>query len=257
MSRTIRRLTTICGLLAVVGTLARLLERQKREDADTRPVHAPPTPEPSRSDRPPVYIRMFGTFELSVRGRALRTGMRFGRELLAYLLLHPDGDTMARIVATIWPDLPTPNATERFRNALKSLRRCLRDASGIEDLEVVVWDGQRYRPDLRHLDADLWRFESALAAVQDARSRDAEIAALRAAIGLYTGKLLDGYEQEWTGPPRLSQQQRAVDAYARLGELHGVGPVASPFRLGLAAIDQTRITGIACPQPVTQVGTGP
>lgn len=168
----------------------------------------------------PIHIQMLGSYTINARGAVIRTGMRNGRELLAYALLNPGATTMDRIVETLWPDTPARRADERFWNALRALRRCLRDASGISDLDVLDWDGERYQLNRDHIDTDLWYFQAALAAARDATDAEIQLAALQAAVEHYEGNLLEDYAYDWLETDRQELRRRALDALSRIADLH-------------------------------------
>lgn len=182
-----------------------------------RAVDADPAP-PNTDAR--IHIQMLGSYTITARGAVVRTAMRNGRELLAFALLNPGATTMERIVETLWPDTPARRADERFWNALRALRRCLRDASGIADLDVLDWDGERYQLNRDHIDTDLWHFQAALAAARDATDPDIELAALEAAAGHYQGNLFEDYAYDWLETDREELRRRALDALSRIADLH-------------------------------------
>ena len=70
-----------------------------------------------------MSVRLLGPPSISVNGEPIRTGLRRkARELLAALLLHPDGLTVDAAVDILWPDADPTRGVERFRTVVGNLR---------------------------------------------------------------------------------------------------------------------------------------
>ncbi len=95
----------------------------------------------------------------------------------------------------------------------------LRDAAGLE-AAVIDYLGERYQAETDLIDCDVWRFQTALTDLTGATDDHAAIAALERATAGYSGDLVDGAFYEWAQPAREDLRRRAVDAAARLAELH-------------------------------------
>jgi DNA-binding SARP family transcriptional activator len=95
-------------------------------------------------------------------------------------------------------------------------------AHALERLHAGIIDraGERYQADPAVLHCDLWRFQAALADATAATEDPAVIAALQRATAAHAGDLVDGTYYEWAEAPREDLRRRAVDAAARLAELH-------------------------------------
>ncbi len=110
-------------------------------------------------------------------------------------------------------------SAERAKDALRSLRQALQAATGQAGATVVELIGDRWRvnPDL--VDADVWRFQAALAAVAAATDERARLDALTRAAAAYGGTLLEGAGYDWAEAAREELRRQAADVAGRLGEL--------------------------------------
>ena len=173
-----------------------------------------------------VEARLFGQFELLVRGRPIQRwrGNR-GRILLAFLLLHRSRPlTRDELGGVFWPDAAAGVVRNRLHVALYGLRKDLR---ALTDHPIVV-HGQRGFS--IHAGIDLWldteEFDKALAAArrQSPGRSEGALARYETAIELYRGELLaDAPFEEWA----LLHRERL-----RLQHLEALGQVA---RLRFAA----------------------
>jgi DNA-binding SARP family transcriptional activator len=169
--------------------------------------------------RPLVTVRLLGAYQIQARDTVVGQGLRVSaRELLAYMLVHPDGVTIEQAVEALWPDTALGKERQQFWNALGNLRSVLRQASGHPG-KAIVHEHGRYRPEPGLFAVDLWRFQQAIARARDAGDDDAATAALRAAADAYGGGLLDGEPYGWAEPVRRALRDQAVDALSRLAEL--------------------------------------
>jgi DNA-binding SARP family transcriptional activator len=174
------------------------------------------------SDAPrPVRVRLLGPMRIEVSGVEVRKGLRgAAREFFALLLIHPEGVDVEVAAEALWPDAPPPRGVERLRTALGNLRTTLRNATGIEKAVVVSYAAGRYQVQLDLVDADLWRFQTALAAAADAGEPAARTAALQQVVEAYDGDLAEGERYGWAEPLREDLRRRALDAAAKLADLH-------------------------------------
>jgi DNA-binding SARP family transcriptional activator len=183
-----------------------------------------------------VQVRLLGPMQIATKTGEVRTGLRASaRELLAYYLVHPDGASLEQAVDAMWPDTQLGRERERFWTALGNLRSVLRKATGTTELKAIQRDGIRYRVDPDVFAVDLWRFQSALAAARRAQLDPAIATALAEAGQAYGGTLLDGVSYAWVEVPREAARRRAVDALARVAELH---QAAGDHEGALAALEQ-------------------
>jgi DNA-binding SARP family transcriptional activator len=137
------------------------------------------------------------------------------RELLVYLLLHPDGRTKEQVGLAFWPDASAAQLRNNFHVTLHRLRRALGGPAW------VVLDGDRYRVDPALVEEfDVPAFVREVEAARRALKRQAEGAAARLeqSVALYRGDLLDGEPVgDWHLEHRDHLQRVCVDALMELG----------------------------------------
>jgi DNA-binding SARP family transcriptional activator len=137
------------------------------------------------------------------------------RELLVYLLLHPEGRTKEQAGLAFWPDASPAQLRNNFHVTLHRLRRALGGAT------CVVLAGDRYRIDPAVIDEfDAAEFERELVAAQRAvkRQEDGATARLDQALARYRGDLLDGEPVgDWHLEHHDRLQRLYVDALMELG----------------------------------------
>jgi DNA-binding SARP family transcriptional activator len=172
------------------------------------------------SDPRPIRVDLLGPLRIHTHGGEVRTGLRRkARELLAFLLLHPDGATRDTVIEALWPEIGPARGAERAKTAVQNLRHTLRAAAGLDGATVIEWTAERWRvnPDL--VECDVWRFQAALAAAGSAPDDPARTAALDRATAAYRGSLLEGADHDWAEPAREELRRQAADAAGRLAEL--------------------------------------
>ncbi len=166
---------------------------------------------------PPIQVTLLGAPRIDGPAGELRTGLRGkARELLAYLLLHPEGVTVDTARDVLWPDADPDRIDGIWRTTLSNLQTTLRRHAGLDPAaRPIDRTGHRLRPNPDLIDADLWRLQTALAV---ARTDDpgTAAAALQQAVDLYRGDLCDGEHYEWAEPAREDLRRRVVDAASRL-----------------------------------------
>ena len=137
------------------------------------------------------------------------------RELLLFLLCHPEGRTREQVGLAMWPDASAGQLRNNFHVTVHHLRRVLGGP------QWVRLEQGRYRvaPD-RPVDFDARTFESAAAgALRLARRGDPAIDELRAALALYGGEFLDGEPVgDWHLELRDRLQRLHADALLALGD---------------------------------------
>jgi DNA-binding SARP family transcriptional activator len=190
--------------------------------ADARAAEPRPAavPDGNRSDTGQlVTVRLLGAYQIRTGDGIIGPGLRVSaRELLAYVLVHPDGVTIEQAVEALWPDTALGKERQQFWNALGNLRSVLREASGHPGKAIVHAHG-RYRPEEGLFAVDLWRFQQAISQARTADHDAGATAALRAAVGAYSGSLLEGEPYGWAEPARQALRDQAVDALSQLAEL--------------------------------------
>ena len=152
---------------------------------------------------------LFGPLDMRLGGVSVTplTSKR-GRSLLGYLLLHRDtAQSREALAFLLWPDSSEDQARTNLRNLLHTLRRAVPEIEGYLSItnRTVQW-----RPETR-LWVDVDEFTLATeAASRAAPGSDELVDALRIAVSLYTGDLLDDCYDDWIAVPR----QRLLDSHA-------------------------------------------
>lgn len=200
------------------------------ETMERLPETPPPASEPQKTTTP-VYISLFsGMPTIRVGGVQLedalrkvtrreaapveREGLRRrGREILAFLVLHPEGATQEQLLAALFPDDEPRAALDRLRRDIQNVRDVLRRASQLAEPKFLEFTAQRYRLDAGLIDSDVWEVERALRAVRRQRADEERLAPLRQVVTAYGGQLLENAPYEWVDPGvRENYVRRVVDA---------------------------------------------
>ena len=168
-----------------------------------------------------LRVRVLGSLDLEVNGEPLvASALKHARsrELLAYLLVHPEGRTRDQIGAALWPDASPAQVKNNFHVTLHQLRRALGRADAIvfaDDVYRINWD--------LGIEVDVAVFEREMVAAQRAlrahRASAEAVAALRDAVELYRG---DFFAAESAGDWHLEVRDRLqrlwVDGLVMLGQ---------------------------------------
>jgi DNA-binding SARP family transcriptional activator len=79
-----------------------------------------------------LEVRLLGELEARARGQVLPPPAHpQGRELLAWLALHPGEHERGPLAALLWPGMPRANARAALRSAVWALRRMLGHDEGL------------------------------------------------------------------------------------------------------------------------------
>lgn len=156
--------------------------------SDTSVYHSP---EPAQGPPPTLEVRSLGTLEVLVNGAPINRkdwAYSKSRELLLFLLLHPDGQSREQVGVALWPDASAAQVRNNFHVTLHHLRRAL--GSG----DWVRFDRDRYRVDVPgEVRFDATAFETAMSAALRAAKRGAvPIDDLQRALDAYRGDFLEG-----------------------------------------------------------------
>ena len=128
-----------------------------------------------------------------------REGLRRkGREILAFLALHPGGATIETLLAALFPDDDPDSAVVRLRRDIYNVRDVLRRATQLPDAKFVSFAAERYQLNADLIDADVWALEREFDELRaPSRSSGDSVDALRRVVGAYGGQLLDHSPYEW------------------------------------------------------------
>ena len=178
-----------------------------------------------------MRARLFGPLDIRIGGAPITplTSKR-GRSLLGYLLLHRDPAPSREALAyLLWPDSSEDQARTNLRNLLHTLRRGVPEIEGCLSItnRTVQW-----RPETR-LWVDVDGFQEATEVARRAgHGSDEMVSALRTAVSLYTGDLLEDCYDDWIAPERQRLRDTYVSALRRLAaELGDRGEHAEAVRL--------------------------
>ncbi len=127
------------------------------------------------------------------------------RELLLFLLCHPEGRTREQVGVAFWPEASAEQVRNNFHVTLHRLRKTLGDT------RWVTHAGDHYAldPGLR-VEFDAATFERDVTAGLTRLTRDGDAAPLAAALGLYQGDFL---EHEAVGDWHLAVRDRLRHKY--------------------------------------------
>jgi DNA-binding SARP family transcriptional activator len=189
--------------------------------------HTPARAMPSPVGHAALEVRALGPLEILRDGTLLpESAWRYARprELLLYLMSHPEGCTRDQIGLVFWPDASTTQVKNNFHVMLHHVRKALarpdlvsfeRDRYRINwDVEGGVrFDAQMFEEATR-LALRLLKTEKAPGALDEAASR------LRHAMSLYRGDFLaDAEAGDWHLDIRDRLRRMAVDGQIALGDL--------------------------------------
>jgi len=209
--------------------LAALMEELARPVPGKRP-QAPARATRSATADPALEVRALGSLEILRDGVVLPdSAWRYARprELLLYLLAHPEGCTRDQIGLVFWPEASTTQVKNNFHVMLHHVRKALGQA------DLVSFDHDRYRinrdvaggirfdaqtfEDVTRATLRVLKTEKASDKLEDAASR------LRQAMLLYRGDFLaDADAGDWHLDIRDRLRRLAVDAGVALGDLAAV-----------------------------------
>ncbi|MHB8490504.1 MAG: LysM peptidoglycan-binding domain-containing protein [Candidatus Dormibacteria bacterium] len=151
-----------------------------------------------------------------------REGLRRkGREILAFLALHPGGATIETLLAALFSDDDPDNAVVRLRRDIYNVRDVLRRATQVPDAKFIVFSAERYQLNADLIEADVWTLERGFEDLRAAgSSRDERADALGRILSAYGGQLLAHSPYEWVDLGlRENYVRRLVDAALKLSEM--------------------------------------
>jgi DNA-binding SARP family transcriptional activator len=159
-------------------------------------------------------VKLFGAPEII--GVADDEGDGFGaksRELLFFLLLHPQGVGRDQIIEALWPETDPDRGYENFKFQLRVIRRHLRSDSAPTEKFIEQTDDV-YRPSPQAFEVDVWEFDRLIG--QAVEGDGAET--LKSATSLYRGEVLRAVYYLWAEPMQRYFGDRFLDALVRLSD---------------------------------------
>jgi len=181
------------------------------------------------NDLPRLEAQLFGTFVLHRDGRLMGTAARKvgrSRELLALLVLHPNGLADDEIADLMFPGMAPEGSKHNLQMAAYSLRHELGGKA------TVRYSAGKYQlnPQIE-LVADIHAFDAALGRARGATG-DSLVQALSKGVDVYRHPLLGDVGWNWVEPVRLEYQSRYISAALQLADV-------------LARTDPARSDGLA------------
>src|SRR5262245_26887362 len=157
-----------------------------------------------------LQLALLGGFEARVaRGPVLQIAPRKSRALLAYLAVAGQRrQPREKLAALLWGDVPEQQARQSLRKAVSELREALIEVKP----PPILTDGETIALAVGLV--DVHQFE--------ALARDGSSVALREAMALYRGYLLDGFRlderayEEWLSLERERLRRLAMETFERL-----------------------------------------
>jgi len=165
-----------------------------------------------------LRVLALGPLQVFVDGELVESmawGSARPRELLVFLLMHPEGRTKEQVGLAFWPDASSAQLRNSFHVTLHRLRRALGNP------EWITLAHDRYRVDPAILEEfDVHAFERDVAAARKSLKRQEEGASakLEQALSLFRGDFLDGEPVgDWHLEHRDRLQRLYVDSLMELG----------------------------------------
>jgi LuxR family transcriptional regulator, maltose regulon positive regulatory protein len=153
-----------------------------------------------------LVVRMLGMDEIIFNGQLVKLGWHKAREVLYYLLAHPDGVLIDTLREVIWPDREVKASRDALRSAIYQLRSVLPH-------ELIVLHGRqvyRLNRDSIRIDSDVQRFRQLIETGADNPE------ALIEALDLYRGPFLSSTDNHWCVPLRTHLEQSYFHALHRV-----------------------------------------
>jgi DNA-binding SARP family transcriptional activator len=189
-----------------------------------------------------LRVLALGPLQVFVGGEAIDTtvwGSARPRELLVYLLMHPDGRTKEQVGLAFWPEASSAQLRNSFHVTLHRLRKALRNP------DWIALSNDRYRVDPEILaEFDVAEFEREVVSARRAlkRREDGAALALERAVARFRGDFMDGEPAgDWSLEHRDRLQRLFTDALMELGDQHAaenrIAKAADAYRRVLARDD--------------------
>ncbi len=141
------------------------------------------------------------------------------KELLAYLVAHPDGVAKERIIETFWPEVRPKKGDALLRDAIYHLRRQVSVDGDLKWSDAYITRaGETILLERGRWWTDAWEFESLIARA-DPLPADEAVVVLRRALGFYRGDFCDDSYFSWAEPVRERYRLMLLRASARLAVL--------------------------------------
>jgi len=163
------------------------------------------------------HIELFGGLTARKENRFLtRFRTQKTGALLAYLAYHlPQRSPREALIELLWPLEDPQKSSQSLRTALSALRRQL-EPPGIPAGAVLLADRFTVGLNPKTVTTDVAEFQAALERAEQAKSHTRRIRSLRAAVDVYRGELLAGFNEEWIPPEQRRWREQFFQALTRL-----------------------------------------
>lgn len=164
-------------------------------------------------------LSLLGGFGLAVDGKRLKFATRKESSLYAYLTLHQERGAIRRerLAGLLWPDVDEQRARRNLSTALWRIKVALdkNEASSLSPHTSGEAVGIKLDPNA----VDVLKFQGLL---EDSERHDEvdKIQMLQEAESLYSGDLLDEYEDEWCEEARRHLRAQYVNVLRKLSAIH-------------------------------------
>ena len=184
-----------------------------------------------------LKVRLFGKFKAQGNGQDLDSSLSTkAKELFCYLLLHRSRPHLREPLATLFWNECAPEQTRKYlRQTLWQLQTALHQLPGDEYLDVMrVEKGSVQLDPCSHLWLDVDEFEQSFVPVKGLPGEKMDTtcaSALRNAVSLYEGDLLEGWYHDWC----LYHRERLENTYlAMLDKLMAYCELHEEYDAGFA-----------------------
>jgi DNA-binding SARP family transcriptional activator len=160
-----------------------------------------------------LEVSLFGGFDVRSDGVRVVLASTRAQSLLAYLVLQRGASQRRDHLAfLLWPESSEQQARTNLRHVLHTLRATVPDVERYLQTTTgtLSWHGAW---------ADVAAFEAAIARAATEDDGETAVRALREAVDLYSGDLLEGWYDDWLVPERDHFRGRTLAALTRLGSL--------------------------------------
>ncbi|MFA5788067.1 MAG: BTAD domain-containing putative transcriptional regulator [Actinomycetota bacterium] len=172
-----------------------------------------PAPPP---DMPALYC--LGPLQVACGGRLRPKGWwKKSRELLAYLVAHPEGASKDRIMEELWPEEDPQRVQNLFATAMSLIRRQVRTTKDFRKYILKVEDSWRLEEGAWW--ADAFEFSRLVSEAERVDDSVVSVVKLRRALTLYRGDFCDDVYYPWAEPVRERFRNLFIRACARLAEM--------------------------------------
>jgi DNA-binding SARP family transcriptional activator len=162
------------------------------------------------------YVACLGPYTIQRGGRVIPKGWRTkAKEMLAYLIVHPEGAPQDVFIDMLWPEMDPVSAWRDFKRTSSSIRAQVRTKD--ESRKYVVKIGESFRLEPHAWGSDVWEFASLIARAKETPHEEQDL--LSSAVALYRGDFCSDCYFSWAEPFREKFRRMFLRASARLASI--------------------------------------